>query len=1080
MPRPFPQSLMAPLGLVWMGIVLLCATASAAAEDKPDPQMQKAQAAFDKAKELLAAGRYADGVPYGEQALALREAVLGGAHPEVADCLNLLGELYGRQVDMARAEPLFQRGLAIREAALGKDHPGVASSLTMLGELYWVQGQYSRAEPMFERALAIREAALGKDHLDVAISLYDLAWLYTAQGSYGRAEPLFQRALAIREAALGDNHPGVAELLNDLASLYVRQGLYSRARPLFQRALAMREATLGNNHPRVAESLNDLALLDLAQGLYDQAEPLSQRALALRETVLGGSHPDVAQSLHKLAILYLEQGLYGRAEPLLQRALTIQEAAFGKKHYTVSYSLDSLAILYARQGLYSRAERMLKRALAIREATLGKNHPEVADALYKLANLYKDQGLYPRAEPLYRRALTLCEAALGNDHPWVAVALGGLANLYRDQGLYSRAEPLYQRALAINDATLSNTHPLVASVVNDVAMLRLAQHRLVEAVPLFRRAFTLSEGRLRKEALGFSEARMASFLQLLRSDEERLYAVLRAHPADAEVRRLALGAALLLKGRSVEEMAGISRIVYRGLGAQDRDAFERLRGLRTQIARFSFDGPGSLTPQDSAQRLKELVAQGDALEADLARRSAPLRALAALPSLDSIVDQVAAALPKDGALVEFIGYTDRPLVPKRGTPRPKLPHQLRYLAVVLFPDASTRAVDLGPAEPLELAALRLRNAIANREATFQAATQEFYRLSFRPLVPALGDRHRLFLAPDGQLALVPFAALHDGRQFLIDAYHITYLTSGKDLLVRSPDTALAGSVVVLADPDFSAPPHTLPHSPAEREGKDERSSSLERFFSTLSRDVAAHSWASLPGTRQEAEAIQRLIPHARLFLGAEATKERLIGLPAPRVLHLATHGFFLEESLVPQASRAIGYFGALGESARAPRLADPLLHSGLVLAGAGAQAPGASGPAKPSPDRALATALELAGLNLWGTELVVLSACDTGRGVVKLGEGVYGLRRAFMVAGAETVVMSLWKVNDDTTRELMESYYRNLVEGQGRAMALHEAMRELRTAQPHPYYWAPFIAVGLDAPLRALAPTSSEASKRRP
>ena len=169
-------------------------------------------------------------------------------------------------------------------------------------------------------------------------------------------------------------------------------------------------------------------------------------------------------------------------------------------------------------------------------------------------------------------------------------------------------------------------------------------------------------------------------------------------------------------------------------------------------------------------------------------------------------------------------------------------------------------------------------------------------------------------------------------------------------------------------------------------------------------------------------------------------------------------------------SRALGHFGALGYDALASRPPDPLLRSGLILAGARPSAPDTSEAARPPPDSALVTALELAGLDLWGTQLVVLSACDTGRGDVRLGQGVYGLRRAFLVAGAETVVMSLWKVNDVKTESLMEAYYRNLRAGKGRATALGEAMRSLRMTQAHPHYWAPFIAVGSDAPLRVLAP----------
>ncbi len=764
-------------------------------------------------------------------------------------------------------------------------------------------------------------------------------------------------------------------------------------------------------------------------------------------------------------MLYQAQGLYGRAEPLFERALAIWEAALGKNHPLVAQSLNNLANLYRAQGNVGRAEPLHERALAIREA---KNHPDVADSLNNLGNLYWEQGLYGRAEPLLERALALREAALGKNHRNVADSLNNLGNLYWEQGLYGRAEPFFKRALAIREAALGKNHPLVARSLNSLALLRLAQHRLGAALPLFMRAFSVSEQRLRQEALGFSESRLASFLQFLRTDEERLYALLRANPDNASVRRLALSAALLLKGRSVEETADISRAVYRSLGPQEHDTFERLRGLRTQLAHLSFQGPGSLPPKTYQQQIQELAARGDALEADLARRSAPLRALAALPSPADVVDRVAQALPRDGALIEFIIYEDRPLLPGSGSPKA----QLRYLALVLFPDATIRLRDLGPAEPIISAASQLRTALANRDAAVQPHAQALYSLAFQPLRPLLGKARRLFLSPDGALNLVPFAALHDGQRFLVDTFDFTYLTSGKDLLPRPQATAHAASVVVLADPDFGASPPPPAPSSATASAPAERSASIERFFSSLREEPPHRAWAPvpLPGTRLEAEAIQRLLPQAQLFLGPEANKERLLQLPPPGILHLATHGFFLDDAPASPHSRGVGHFGALGDGPLAPRPSDPLLRSGLLLAGASALNSTHSSPSQLPVDTTLATALELAGLDLWGTQLVVLSACDTARGDVKLGQGVYGLRRAFIVAGAETVVMSLWQVKDDTTAQLMEAYYRDLLAGQGRATALREAMLSLRATRPHPHYWAPFIALGRDAPLRELGP----------
>ncbi|RKH66786.1 CHAT domain-containing protein [Corallococcus llansteffanensis] len=1148
-----------------MVVLACCAPGVAAGEGPPDARLQEAQTASDEANTSWDAGRYAEAIARGERALALREAVLGSAHPEVASSLDMLGHHLLLQGNPVRAEPLLQRALVIQEAALGKDHPEVAQSLTLLANLYSDQQLYERAEPLLQRALAIREAAFGKNHLLVAASLNSLAKLYLHQLAYARAEPLFLRALAIREAALGQNHLEVAQTLNDLgdsylslglyaraeplyvralairesflgqkhpdvayslwlladlyssqgvvaragplslramavreavlennppnvadalrqlADIYVRLGWFARAEPLYVRALAIQEATVGKGHPLVAELLYRWAVAYQLQGLYGRAEPLYVRALAIWEAALGKSHPIVANQVVSLGNIYMAQGLYARAEPLLERALAIREAALGEMHFRVALSLGSLGSLYLAQGLYARAEPLLKRALAVLEASNGKHYPYVARPLSNLGNLYLAQGLYARAEPLLKRALAISEAAYGKDDFDVADALHDLANLYLAQGLYGKARPLYERELAIRGATSGENHPRSAEVLNHLAVVHLAQHRLSEALPLLTHAFAMSERRLRREALGFSEMHLSRFLQFLRTDEERLYALLRAHPDDARVRRLALGAALLLKGRSVEETADISRTIYRSLGAQDRETFERLGGLRSQLAQLSLQGPGSLSLPAYQQRLQELSEQGAALEADLASRSAPLRALTALPSPSEIVDRVAAALPRDGALVEFITYVDRPLVPRPGAPGSTRPKSLRYLALVLFPDSTTRTLDLGPAESIDSAASRLRDALANRDTAFEAPAQALYQLAFQPLLPLLGETRRLFLSPDGQLALVPFAALHDGHQFLVEAFDFTYLSSGKDLLPRPQESVSPGSVVVLANPDFNASLPAPTHSKGDAPTGAERSASIGHFFSTLPADEARRAWAltPLPGTLHEAESIQRLIPQAQLFLGPEATKERLMHLPTPGILHLATHGFFLGNA--PEsttASRAVIHFGALGEDPQAPSPADPLLRSGLVLAGASASVPSGFSPAPP-PDSTLVTALELAGLDLWGTQLVVLSACDTGRGDIKLGQGVYGLRRAFLVAGAETVVMSLWKVEDQTTSTLMEAYYRNLLAGQGRAAALREAMRELRRTQSHPHAWAPFIAMGRDAPLRSLTSNSHEAQPSR-
>jgi tetratricopeptide (TPR) repeat protein len=1007
--------------LVPIMLLVVCSAACATLEQRStDPRLVEAQRAFDEGTRLKEAGKYAEALALVAQARELREAVLGETDPKVADCLDLLGEVHFALADYAHAKQVWVRALEIREATLGEYHP------------------------------------------DVATSINNLAVLHAAQGQYARAEPLYERALKIFEAALGESHPDVASSINNLASLYVAQGQYARAGPLYERALKIRETTLGENHSQVSISLNNLAFLYDSQGQYARAEPLYERALKINEVTLGENHPDLGNSLNNLASLYVAQGQYARAEPLYERALKIAEATLGENHLDVASSVNNLAGLYFSQGQYARAEPLYERALKIREATLGESHPDVGNSLNNLASLYVAQGQYARAEPLHDRALKISETAFGENHPDVGNSLNNLASLYAAQGQYARAEPLHERALKIAEAALSENHPQVAASLNHLARIHLAQQQVDVALPLLQRALTSSEEHLRQEVFGLSEKRLASVLHLHRANEERLYVAARAYPDNTRILSLALSSVLLRKGRSVQEIANTSHTIYRSLTHSERGTFEQLRALRTQLATLSLAGPGTLSPSDYQQRLKDLAAKDDALEAALAKRSEPVRRLLSLPPPVQIVSQVTAALPGDSALVEFVAYQERPLISKPSLSLDERDEPVRYLALMLFPGGSIRAVDLGLAEPIDLAALRLHQALAGKAVSYLPEAHALYKQVFRPLLPYLGKSRRLFLAPDSQLNLVPFAALHDGRRFLVDSFDITYVTSGKELLPRPESSSSARSVVVLADPHFIAPAAAPALGAQVTSEPTERSASLEQFFSSFRSQGLDVPWQPLPGTRKEAQAIQRLFPQAQVLVGAEATKQALLRLTTPGLLHIATHGFFLEDAPSPSGARAVNSFGAAGAGPQAvPE--DPLLRSGLVLAGARPQGVplGAH-----RPEDSLVTALELAGLNLWGTQLVVLSACDTGRGEVKRGEGVYGLRRALLVAGAETVVTSLWKVNDEVTRQLMEGYYHRLVSGHGRTRALREAMRELRRKYPHPHDWAAFTALGSDAPLR--------------
>ena len=1013
--------------------------------------------------QLYQEGKYSTAIPLAERVLAIREKVLGKEHPDVATSLNNLALLYSNQGNYQQAEPLYQRSLAIWEKVLGKEHFSVATSLNNLAELYREQGNYQQAEPLYQRSLAIREKLLGKEHPAVATSLNNLALLYQARGNYQQAEPLLQHALAIREKVLGKEHPDVAKSLNNLALLYRAQGNYQQAEPLLQRALAIGEKVQGKEHPDVAQSLNNLAALYHTQGNYQQAEPLYQRSLAIKEKVLGKEHPDVAQSLNNLAALYHTQGNYQQAEPLLQRSLAIREKVLGKEHPDVAQSLNNLAALYRAQGNYQQAEPLYQRSLAIWEKVLGKEHPDVATSLNNLAALYHTQGNYQQAEPLLQRSLAIREKVLGKEHPDVAQSLNNLALLYRAQGNYQQAEPLYQRSLAIWEKVLGKEHPDVATSLNNLAALYQAQGNVTRAIDFRQRGLEVEENNLALIFAVGSEERKQDYVRTFAGTTYRTISLslqeAHNHPRAAQ---LALTTVLRRKGLVLDAVADNAQILRSQLANKPeiKKLFDEWLNVLQQQSKLVYGEQRTQTPDKYKATFEQLEAQRQRLEGAISAQSAEFRNEIQPVELAAIQ----AKIPKDAALVEIVQY--QPFNAKANKPNEQWGKQ-RYAAAVLHSVGEPKWVDLGEAAVIDQSIIDTRAALTNR--TLLKPAQELARKLDKqvmaPIRPLLGNVRHVLLSPDGQLTLFPFEALRDEQgQYLIQRYTVSYLTSGRDLLRFQLPAKSRFEPVVLADIDYEQQQTT---------GEKPKLTNVRSSQKRRSAELASLNFEPLPSTKEEAAVIQKVLPNVKLLLGKEATETALKQLHAPSILHLATHGFFIsdqERSLdspgsvnSDQQQNFNPSFPEFGQSQpKVLQIENPLLRSGLALAGINKR-----NRTSADNDDGVLTALEVTGLDLRGTQLVVLSACETGAGDIKVGEGVYGLRRALVIAGSSSQVLSFWALGDEETKDLMVKYYQKLKAGKGRHEALREAQLEFLNTPgyEHPYYWASFTPSGDWTPL---------------
>lgn len=1005
------------------------------------------------------------------RALGIREATLGRDHPDVALSLNNFGMFFLAQERYAEAQALLERALRIREAALRGDDSRLATSLNNLGLLHKALGRYEVAIPLFERATAIYEQAGGPL---VATSLGNLAGVYATLGQYGKARTHCERALAVQGRMLRPGHPRIAGTLNSLALISVEQLRFAEAERQYQRALRIIEESLGATHHSVAVILNNLASLYHVQGRYAEAEPLFKRSLVIREARLDPSHTDIANGLNNLALLYFDEGRYGEAEPLFRRALAsfegrlgpthpsltatlnnlgatcqfqarMREAeafykralevgieGFGPEHVEVASCLNSLATLYLKQGRSQESRRVGERALRIRESVLGPEHYEVALSLSNLAAVLSEQGLLVEAEALHRRSLTIRKKALGSRHPSVGESLNNLAAICAEEGRWAEAETLYEQAISILESSLGGAHPRVARCLRNAARLWESQGEYAQALPQHERALRSTLDYLERELPVISETERFRTLAMMDGPGAGFSSAARCNQA---LGREQLDLALRWKGMATRLQAAGMEISRRRAEAEIRRRIGALQGIQKELGTLVFL-PESEHGEDHAERVAALREERSRIEREL-NRELGLEALLTAPSSAEI--QV--ALPEDSVLLDFyVGDEVFVWVLHPGTREPRM-------------------VPLGDSAELRTAQRAFLDSTLQRESRSAVAAEtgaaRLSELLTQPLLAEIGAAATVFVSPDSFLCELPFGILADDGGYLLEKHRFAYLSDATRLLECDGIAAnREGRTLAVGDVDY-----------------EERGDAWEGFVAAAqTRSRVGDSWPPLRGTREELQRLRELhdgelgwkAEFTRLER-AEATEEAVQSLlPGRRYAHFATHGYF-EPDHLPSLMRDAeekSASAAMQEQLEAVGLLPGYL-SGLVLSGANAE---------PAPDRSdgYFSAQELMYLDLSACDLAVLSACQTALGSERAGNGLISLRRAFEVAGAKTVVSSLWQVDDEATVDLMTRFYENYwLRGLGKAESLHRAKLQLLKknrakygGDARPYSWGAFVLSG--------------------
>jgi CHAT domain-containing protein/Tfp pilus assembly protein PilF len=920
------------------------------------------------------------------------------------------------------------------EAEYGPSSLEAASALALAAEARWRAGDSGdETRRVAERAIALQERFLGPDAPDLARTLTLLGHLLDEEIDYAGAKRAFERAIAIREKAFGASDPRTARSHGSLALELKAMGDFGGARAEYERALAILDASPQPDDETLAGILNNYALLFRDTGELERAARMQGRAVQSFERLLGRDDPQVATAVNNQASLYRMMGRYEEAVPLYERALALRTRRLGPEHPHLATTQHQLGETLIRLGRVDEGMRLVRRAIEIQEKAEGPDHPDVAVSLSTLAEGLERTGDLRGAQAAAERVVAIWERRLGPEHPDLADSLERLARYARARGEAELAVRTALRAEAISRS-----------------FLRLLARTLPE-----------------EEALRFASTRGAPLDIALAAAEEGLPADLRSAVWDSVVRTRAL---------IFEEIAARRQSLRAAADPEVRPLWERFVASRRALMDRIVRGPGERPPAEGRQLVAEAWADSERAEEALIAASAVFGRDHARSALG--LEEVRSSLSPGSALVSYVLYGARRRARREARPALGAPGRSSYVAFVMTSAGST-SVPIGPAEEIDALVRAWRDGIlqgpkslARAESSYERAGAALRRRIWDPIAAQVEGARRVYVVPDGALDFVSFASLPLSRgRYLIEEEPLIHLfSSERDLVPWDGRQREGRGLLALGDPAYDDA--SLFAALGGARPSEQAREAAERGQSGGCLDFPSVRFTPLAGTRREIAEVAEVLreaggPDAQHLVartGAAASETALKAeAPGRRILHLATHGLFLNGSCEagPQAARGIGGLAPAGSEARGGD-PDPLRLSGLALAGANHRAAAAAGE-----DDGILTAEEIASLDLAGVEWAVLSACETGLGTVERGEGVLGLSRALRLAGARTTILSLWPVDDAATRRFMSALYTaHWIDHRTTAEALREAglavLHERRRAgrSAHPFYWAGFVAVG--------------------
>lgn len=924
-------------------------------------------------------------------------------------------------------EALFymQYGAKKAEIELGKMHRMYEKYIGNVAVLSFYLGDYKQAEEFYLEQLDIVKKVFGENHKNYANTANNLGSLYTELNRYEESEYYLLIAKRVWKITLGIYDPLYATSLNNLAELYKNQGYYEKAEPLFKSALSIRKGKYGDKHSLYASSLNSLGGLYDAMGIYNEAESLYLKAKTIWKETLGETHPNYSMVLNNLADVYQVLKKYEQAEKLYMQASKIKKEKFGEQSLQYSCTLNNLAVLYQRMELYEKAKPLLAKALEIDSIVVGVFSPTYASTLSNLAVLYQRLKNYKKAEKFYQKALEIKKEVLGQKHISYINLLASLANLYQNIKKYEQAGKLNSE---IKDLTMN--------------LLDVNYDNL-------------------------NEKKQFQFLATMQRNFEGLHRMVVTFPSDTKRVKEIQEVYLKIKGLSLSRANTIRELVQSTNGSLLNEIYNNWQYTRYQIGKAT-----TLSIQSRQEKkidLDSLLQKGYEQEQELAKQSKVIEKQLKYAAQKFTFEDLKNKLSSHEVCIDILHF---PCYKNDGG---EIDSIVYYALLTNSTDDAPKCIKLGIEKRFKNI---LKFQVSLKGISYVSDTElssELYQVLWAPLLPYLDGIKTIHLSASGVLHKVAFGALKvdsSKEVYLVDQYNLHYYGTLRDFIFSKKKKIIQQdkNIVLFGGANFSLDSSSLVKFVDSSNLKNEnlptdespQSLAIEGVDSSRGKD-----FVNLKGSLKEVEQIHKLFEQKKwvvqTFSKDKALEGKLkihSGKNAPSILHIATHGYFFSKP-----KQSVYYRKAKRLRERLKYHPNPLFRSGLAFSGANYAWNG--GVPIQGLDDGILMAYEVAGLDLYNTQLVVLSACETGKGDIDNNEGVLGLQRAFKTAGVDQLIISLWKVNDIATSLLMEAFYRNYLKGQSTSEALKNAQNYLQKYKnkegdliySKPYFWAGFILI---------------------